>query len=113
MAVFSLAKYPRRQILETRRTTRPLKILTFVGIFVLILIFFVPIGGDNRAVAGPQGNELEAYYWSVGTMLILGPLTGGALDYLSPVSVLVGGVLIVIAYFGVNYLLSLKRSSSA
>lgn len=89
-----------------------MRTLGIVGIALLVLIFFVPIGGDNRVVAGPQGSELEAYYWSVGTMLILGPLTGGALDYLTPVSVLAGVVLIVITCYVLARATSGSRGST-
>lgn len=48
-----------------------------VGMLLLFaLVMLVPIGGDTGDRTGPNGmQELDNYYWSAGTLFILGSIS--------------------------------------
>jgi hypothetical protein len=87
-----------------------------LGVGVLVgLVMLYPIGGSFRTVSDPfelilqadsgrgkyedPGKPKEAvlFYWSLGSILFLDRMTGGALKFLTPGTILVGLALSVLA----------------
>jgi hypothetical protein len=81
------------------KARKTVAVLLSVGLGLLIaLVMLFPIGGDTRSVGGPGSpTKLVPYYWSLGSFLLLGPVTGGFLQHLNIGSILVGVVLSVLA----------------
>lgn len=74
-------------------------VLLGVGLSLLVeVVMLFPIGGRFETVSEP-GRPTESFlqYWSFGSDLFLGPITGGVLKYLNIGSILVGLALSVLA----------------
>jgi hypothetical protein len=68
-----------------------LAVLLGLGLGVIVaLVMLFPIGGRFHSEGFLQ-------YWSFGSVLFLGPITGGVLKYLNPGSILVGLALSALA----------------
>ncbi len=88
------------------KARKTIAVLLGVGLGLLIaLVMLFPIGGnfgpeeDTGIRTFPFGLPPESvrYYWSLGSIFFLGPITGGLLEHLNTGSILVGVVLSVLA----------------
>ena len=88
------------------RSRKTIAVLLGVGLGVMVgLVMLFPIGGnfgpakDTGTRTFPFGLPPESvrYYWSLGSIFFLGPITGGLLEHLNTWSILVGVVLSVLA----------------
>jgi len=94
---------------ETRTHKTALTLAIVLATF-LAIVMLLPVGNDEEAVSQPDGSKIMTpYSWSIGSMLVLGPISGGNLQNLSPVSIILG---IAIAFMGSRaiYVLVRKRA---
>jgi hypothetical protein len=82
-------------------TKRNVKLTTSIALGLLLaFVMLMPIGGNSTVVHIPgEPAQVVHYYWSLGSIFLLGPLSGGALEHLGFLTVLVGVILSV----GVGY----------
>ena len=94
---------------ETRTHKNALTLAIVLATF-LAIVMLLPVGNDEEVVSQPDGSKIMTpYFWSIGSMLVLGPISGGNLQNLSPVSIILG---IAIAFMGGRaiYVLVRKRA---
>ncbi len=88
------------------KARKTVAVMLSVGLGLLVaLVMLFPIGGnfgpakDTGIRTFPFGLPPESvrYYWSLGSIFLLGPITGGLLEHLNTGSILVGLALSILA----------------